>query len=154
MGTGPLPEWLRWKRGMVALDSYEDNLCLFRCLAVSRGCTPDRSTNRARKLAASFYERDKALPDVPETSLDQLGKIEEHFKTGIQVYEPTECGDWHLTRQAAQYDEKVSIGIYGEHAFLIKDIRKLANVYYCGACKARFTKAVSLQCHVKRCMTG
>ena len=89
MGTGPLPDWLRWKKGMVALDTYKDNLCLFRCLAVSRGCKPDRSRKLARKLASSFYDM-RLLLDVPKTSLE---KIEEHFKMGILVYEPTEYGD-------------------------------------------------------------
>ena len=35
--TGPLPDWLRnlaHSRSMVALDTYQDNLCLWRCIAV------------------------------------------------------------------------------------------------------------------------
>ena len=46
---GPLPDWLRnLARGrggpMVALDTFQDNLCLWRCIAVHRGERPDRST--------------------------------------------------------------------------------------------------------------
>ena len=41
MGTGPLPDWLRnLARGchaMVTLDTYRDNLCLWRCIAVHGG---------------------------------------------------------------------------------------------------------------------
>jgi len=42
LGTGSLPDWLRnLARGrggpIVALDTYQDNLCLWRCIAVHRG---------------------------------------------------------------------------------------------------------------------
>ena len=39
LGTGPLPDWLRnltHGREMVALDTFDDNLCLWRCIAVHR----------------------------------------------------------------------------------------------------------------------
>jgi len=50
VGTGPLPDWLRnlaHSRSMVALDTYKDNLCLWRCIAVHRGVRPDRCTKEA-----------------------------------------------------------------------------------------------------------
>ena len=53
LGTGPLPDWLRnlsHSRNMIALDTYKDNLCLWRCIAVHRGSRPDRSTTAARVL--------------------------------------------------------------------------------------------------------
>ena len=34
MGCGPLPEWLRKKRCINALDTFDDNLCVWRCLAL------------------------------------------------------------------------------------------------------------------------
>ena len=51
MGTGPLPDWLRnlaHGRSMVALDTYQDNLCLWRRMVVHRGTLPHRSTKGAR----------------------------------------------------------------------------------------------------------
>ena len=45
LGTGPLPDWLRnlaHNRSMIALDTYQDNLCLWRCIAVHRGSRPDQ----------------------------------------------------------------------------------------------------------------
>ena len=60
VGTGPLPNWLRnlaHSRAMVSLDVYNDNLCLFRCLAVHRGARTDRCTKEARntRLRASAF---------------------------------------------------------------------------------------------------
>jgi len=45
----------------------------------------------------------------------------------------------------------ITIGIYAGHAFLIKDIQKLARLYAFGSGQARFTKACNLQRHRKTC---
>ena len=48
----------------------------------------------------------------------------------------------------------MTIGVYGEHAFLIKDITKLAKTYECNHCHARFTQSNNLQRHAERCAQG
>ena len=37
LGQGCLPDWLRRKTGVLSLDTYRDNRCLFRCIAVHWG---------------------------------------------------------------------------------------------------------------------
>ena len=172
MGTGPLPDWLRnlahAARGqaMVALDTYRDNMCLWRCIAVHRGARPDRSTKAAQGLAKSFFKLRNTPTDCSKTSLDELEKVEMHLSKGtafsdwlgIRVYVPERVGTevvWHLTRNpAAQLKNIMTIGIFGGHAFLIKDIAKLAKTYACIHCNARFTKACNLQRHAERCAQG
>ena len=103
MGTGPLPDWLRnlahAARGqaMVALDTYKDDLCLWRCIAVHNGARPDRSTEAARNLAKSFYKVE-SMPTLAQgkISMDELEKVETHLNKGkplaewigIRVYTP------------------------------------------------------------------
>ena len=170
LGTGPLPDCLRnLARGghaMVALDTYQDNLCLWRCIAVHRGARPDRSTKVARGLAKSFFKLNTMPTNCPKTSLDELDKVEIHLNKsaafsdwlGIMVYVPVRVGTevvWHLTRNpAAQLKNIMTIGVFGGHAFLIKDIAKLAKTYACVHCNARFTQAGSLQRHAQRCAQG
>ena len=48
----------------------------------------------------------------------------------------------------------MTIGVYEGHAFLIKDITKLAKTYVCNDCGGRFTQAGSLQRHPKTCRKG
>ena len=58
LGAGPLPEWLcnlAHGRTVVALDTYRDNLCLWRCIAVPRGARSDRSTQVASSLARKEF---------------------------------------------------------------------------------------------------
>ena len=186
LGTGPLPDWLRnLTRGghaMLALDTYQDNLCLWRCIAVHRGSRPDRSTKVAQGLAKSFFKLKSMPTNCPITSLDELDKVEMHLNKGtafsdwlgIRVYVPERVGIeavWHLTRNpAAQLKNIITIGVFfffwggrgggggggggGGHAFLIKDIAKLAKTYACVHCNARFTQAGSLQRHAQRCAQG
>ena len=82
LGTGPLPNWLRnlaHGRSMLALDTYQDNVCLWRCIAVHRGARPDRSTTAARELAKNFFELRATPNDCPKTSLDELDRVERHL---------------------------------------------------------------------------
>ena len=183
LGTGPLPDWLRnlahASRGkaMVALDTYKDNMCLWRCIAVQKGARSDRSTEAAQGLAKSFYKLKNHVKDCRKTSLDELKKVEMHLNKGkvfkdwlgIRVYIPElvneeeikmEMGTnptivWHLIRNPApQNKNTMTIGIYEGHAFLIKDITKLAKAYECNHCHSRFTKACNLQRHAERCAQG
>ena len=155
LGTGPLPSWLRRKPGMYSLDTYGDNLCLFRCIAVHRGARADCCTRQARALAREIYKSPETCPGV---SQDELRKVEQHFRLGIRVYEPQESGDWLHRRHPAHYEKvgtpPMTIGVYEGHAFLIRDIQKLAKKFVCGDCNARFTQSNSLHRHADRCTQG
>ena len=48
----------------------------------------------------------------------------------------------------------MTIGLYDGHAFLIRDIKKVAQNYTCGDCQARFTQACDLVRHASRCTKG
>ena len=170
VGTGPLPDWLRnlaHTREMVALDVYRDNLCLWRCLAVHQGARTDRCTREAKTLAKSFYELKRIPANFRKTSLDELDKVERHLNAGkpikdwqgFRVYEPERLEDgqvvWHLrTNPPARLKNIVTIGVYEGHAFLIKDIVKLAKTLACTHCGLRFTQACHLQRHHETCSGG
>ena len=152
IGFGRLPDWLRNKHEVISLDTFNDNLCLFRCIAVYRGANKQFNTRRARELAQSFFFAYRKLTAVTSQQFDL---IEKHFKQGIAAYSVTNAGDFILIHQPSYYD-KVShptmhIGIYEGHAFLIKDINKVTNNYTCGECMARFTKSFHLDRHASRC---
>ena len=155
LGTGPLPDWLRnIARGrvgpIVALDTYNDSLCLWRCIAVHQGSRPDQSTKAARRLAKSFFKQDYIPNDYPKTGLNELFKVEQHLNKGKAL------SDWLASRFMSQTVKKMGlwcgvwlaslqpIGVYEGHAFLIRDIENLAKLYACDNCPARFTKVCNL----------
>ena len=117
LGTRCLLEWLGQKKGLIALDMCNDNLCLFRCLALHQGVQADRSTAKAKELTTSFYnEQNLVYPD-------QSRQSEKHFKLGIRVYQLIEQA-WQLTRQPHDYPNTMTIGMFEQHAFYIKDIKR------------------------------
>ena len=90
MGCGLLPEWLRKKRCINALDTFDDNLCVWRCLAlykqkdVKRGA--ERSTKEALNLAREFYSDNKLKrKDVRATKLVDFEGIAKHLNVNIML---------------------------------------------------------------------
>ena len=55
IGLGRLPDWIRKKQEVISLDTYNDNLCIFRCMAVHLGTDRRFNTRRARELAQNFF---------------------------------------------------------------------------------------------------
>ena len=157
LGFGRLPEWLRNKHGVLSLDTYEDNLCLFRCIAVHWGATPKRNMRKTRELEKSFFTQ---RPDLRNRLTDKhLSLLEKHFKQGIAAYEVQPNGDFILTHVPANYDQVgiplLNMGLYYGHAFLITDLKQVANTYTCGECQARFTQSCHLARHVaNNCSRG
>ena len=158
LGLGRLPDWLRNKRGVLSLDTYNDNLCLFRCIAVHWGATPKRNTRKTKELEESFFSQ---RPGLRNRLTDKhLSLLEKHFKQGIAAYTVQPNGDFILTHVPANYDQLgkhllLNMGLYDGHAFLITDLKQVAGTYTCGECQARFTKSCHLVRHVaSRCSRG
>ena len=170
LGNGRLPEWLRrLTQGgqIVSLDLYEDNLCVWRCIAVHNGCRPDRSTREATRLAKLHFNYAKTPKTFPKISLEALAAVERSMSKdtpvedwlGIRVYEPIREEDesvtWVLKRAPPSALKNIlTIGLFNDHAFLIKDITKLAKVFECKDCQQRFTQSVSLSRHASTCNQG
>ena len=55
IGLGRLPDWIRNKREVISLDTFNDGLCLFRCVAVFLGADKQYNMRRTRELARSFF---------------------------------------------------------------------------------------------------
>ena len=155
IGLGRLPDWIRNKREVLSLDNYNDNICLFRCMAVHRGSHKRDNTRRTRALAQSFFA---THPKLTIITSQQFHLLERHFKQGIAAYSVTNEGDFVLTYTPSHYDKvshpTMAIGLYEGHAFLITDINKVTNNYSCDGCMARFTRASDLYCHAPRCTRG
>ena len=95
LGCGPLPKWLADKKCIYAIDKIDDNLCLWRCLAIhqrimKRKKRPEEDTNRdALKLARDFYKKPSLKrEDVKPTRLVDFENIAKQFKVNIRLFEP------------------------------------------------------------------
>ena len=66
MGCRPLPDWLRDKRCIYAIDTFTDNLCVWRCLAIYKrhvrgeiNQVEKRNCRAALDLAREYYGDNK-----------------------------------------------------------------------------------------------
>ena len=157
LGLGQLPDWLRNKRGVLSLDTYDDNRCLFRCIAVHRGAHVRDNMRKTKELEKSFFAQ---RPGLRNRLTDKhLSLLEKHFKQGIAAYEVQPNGDFVLTHIPANYDQVgiplLNMGLYDGHAFLITDLKQVAGTYTCGDCQARFDRADNLARHAaNNCSRG
>ena len=94
LGCGPLPKWLADKKCIYAIDKIDDNLCLWRCLAIHQRIMkgkkrPEEDTNRdALKLARDFYKKPNLKRgDVKPTRLVDFENIAKQFKVNIRLFE-------------------------------------------------------------------
>ena len=157
LGLGQLPDWLRNKRGVLSLDTYDDNRCLFRCIAVHRGAHVRDNMRKTKELEKSFFAQ---RPGLRNRLTDKhLSLLEKHFKQGIAAYTVQPNGDFVLTHIPANYDQVgiplLNMGLYDGHAFLITDLKQVAGTYTCGDCQARFDRADNLARHAaNNCSRG
>ena len=157
LGLGRLPDWLRNKHGVLSLDTYQDNRCLFRCIAVHWGADVRRNMRKTCELEKSFFAQ---RPGLRNRLTDKhLLLLERHFKQGIAAYTVQPNGDFVLAHLPANYDKVgrpvLTMGLYDGHAFLIRDLKQVAHDYTCGDCQAKFTKSCNLLRHVAtRCSGG
>ena len=89
----PLPSYIKKKKSVIVLETepnnnkrYNDNLCLFRCLALHRGCDLYR-LKPAVKTLYETYDRDHVpMEEFAGVTLDDLYRIETTFQTNVCVY--------------------------------------------------------------------
>ena len=166
LGCGSLPDWLHWKRCIYALDNEKDNLCVWRCLVISkrirenRPRPEERTTRDALQLAREFYNQPN-LPvrKVRPTKLIDFERIAAKFQVNIRLYEPKNQSTWKLVFGQNQFRESRSnldIGLCEGHCFFIKDINLLANHWECTGCQQRFSYHQHYHRHIteERCTGG
>ena len=129
---GRLPEWLRKKKGIFALDVFDDNLCVFRCLVVHRGAHKRNKIRQTRQMAKECF----SVHEIPNKNVQvqHIPLIANYFIQHI-VYEVSPEGVFGVTGSLTPEEEgeylTMTIGIYNEHAFLITDLEKAAKAYEC-----------------------
>ena len=96
MSCGPLPDWLRNRRCIYVLDSFDDNLCVWRCFAIykrlargEKNRVQERNCNAVLNLAREYYgDNNLKKRDVRPTELVDFEGIARHRNVNIMLYEP------------------------------------------------------------------
>ena len=95
-GCGPLSDWLRKKRCIYAMDKFDYNLYVWRCLAIykrfargEKNQVEKRNCDAAKCLAHEYYaDNNFEKRDVRPTRLVDFEGIARHHNVNIMLYEP------------------------------------------------------------------
>ena len=153
-----LPDYVKNNKAIFGLEkdcyrktTYNDNLCLFRCLALHLG----------REAAALYAEyTDTPVRHFAGVTLDELDKVETTFKTNVFVYKLVEIADGKTTaelvrRSMGHYTETMYLNLYEAHFSYIKDIRMYSHSYKCSKCEQALWKSpYHLHRHERTCTVG
>ena len=142
------------KRGMLHFQrkpktnrKYNDNLCVFRCLAKYLYDDCSVAVELLKK-----YDFCANLTTFKGIFLKDFAKLENLFDVQIGVYNISFKGKVTVvqppTKNFAE-NGKVNINLYKRHASLIVDFNQYAQIFICPKCYMKFSKRAHLQQHFK-----
>ena len=96
MGCGPLPDWLRSKRCIYALDKFDDNICVWSCLSIHKKLArgeenrvQERNRNAAFGLVCEYYgDKNLKKRNMRPTKLVDFESIARHHNVNIMLDKP------------------------------------------------------------------
>ena len=93
VGMTDLPMYIKRNKAVIALEKepvhakrYNDNLCLFRCLALHRGCERRRLEPAVETLYATYAQDGVPMAAFAGVTMDDLYRVETTFETNVCVY--------------------------------------------------------------------
>ena len=97
----PLPIYIKKNKAVIGLERepihqirYNDNLCLFRCLALHQGGDVRRLESALEKLYDTYKQDDDVpMEEFAGITLEDLYRIETTFQTNVCVYKLVKTDD-------------------------------------------------------------
>ena len=161
-----LPDYLKHNKAIVGLEkdhhrnaTYNDNLCLFRCLALHQGCDVRRLETTVVTLYAKYTDT-LVHHDFAGVTIDDLSKIEATFGVNVVVYKLVPTGNEKtkaeiVRRSLCSYAQTMYLNLYEAHFSYIKDIRMYSHSYKCSKCEQALWKSPwELHRHERTCEAG
>ena len=93
VGMIPHPVYIKKNKVVIGFEKepihhkrYNNNLCLFRCLALHRGCDRYRLELAVKMLYKAYDQDDVPMEEFDGVTLDDLYRVETTFETNVCVY--------------------------------------------------------------------
>ena len=159
----PLPVYIKKNRAVIGLEKdnnkrYGDNLCLFRCLALHRGCARNRLEPEVKTLYETYAQDGIPMEKFAGIALKDLYRVETTFQTNVCVYslvkpdEEDEQSTAELVRRSiCKYPTTLYLNLYETHFSFIQDRRMYCHSYRCRKCNSLWKDAWSLRNHESTC---
>ena len=139
VGMISLPVYIK-KNKVIGLETernhnkrYNDNLCLFRCLALHRGCDRYRLEPAVKTLYEAYAQDDVPMEEFAGVTMDDLYRVETTFQTNVCVYslvkpdgEDGEDGKTTaelVRRSVCKYPDTLYLNLHETNFSFIQDVR-------------------------------
>ena len=156
-----LPKYLADSRNIICLDkdkhqkSYQDNLCLFRCLAVHQ-----HGVEFTEENVLQLFEEWKSFLKKPSlhrnlyrgVELRQIPKFETCFKTNISIYSLNDNQEAQLVYNSlGRQESSMCLNLYENHLSYITNFENYCKKFRCRHCGFLSNTRLVLQRHESIC---
>ena len=135
---------------------YDDNFCLFRCLALHFGANFRSLAAPTKRLVKQFTD-EYGINAAEGVSIDDLELVELCFKVGINVYSLQASGrgrNAEMVRMSKTPYPVMRVNIYENHLSYIHNFDVYAKQFTCIKCGRILSQTCNLARHVKTCVPG
>ena len=165
----PLPVYIKKNKAVIGLETernhnkrYSNNLCLFRCLALHRGCDRYRLEPTVKTLYEAYAQDAVPTEEFDGVTLDDLYRVETTFQTNVCVYklvkpdgEDGKTTAELVSRSLCKYPTTHYLNIHETHFPFIQDVRMYCHSYRCRkGGDSLLTHAWKLRQHESTCTEG
>lgn len=161
------------EKNLVKFENLKDNLCFWRCLAAY--INPDKKDYRnletpAKELYMNFYGKkydtsyngvqyleykkfaDKEVDESEyEKAVDEIDKIEQHFKININIYTQDEKEVTQIDRRSVHNNNVLYLLRHDNHFCYIKKIDNFVSSFKCSRCSKIWSNSIACHRHEKTC---
>ena len=146
----PLPTYIKKNKSIIGLERepikgkrYNDNLCLFRCLALHRGGEVRHLESAVTKLYETYNQDHVPIERFVGITLEDLYRIETTFQTNVCVYKLVESDDDDddgkkiaelVRRSLCHYSDTMYLNLHETHFSYIQNIQMYCHSYKCRKC--------------------
>ena len=133
-----LPTYIKKNKVVIGLERepihhkrYNDNLCLFRCIALHRGGDRYHLESAVTKLYKTYKQDDDVpMEEFAGITLEDLYRVETTFQTNVCVYKLVESDDADgkktaelVRRSLCHYSDTMYLNLHETHFSYIQNIQ-------------------------------
>ena len=149
-----LPEYLKTCKNIIGLENVDNNLCFWVCLALAEGCRRDRYISKAKELFNKFYIN-KTVDDYGGfdfvNELDKYEAFNTKYAINIVSYYEDETIEYVRRSEFNANRASIYFNLHLDHFSYIPNLEKLAKMYICNRCSAKFDTNYNLDRHIDTC---
>ena len=145
VSMNPLPTYIKKNKAVIGLERepihhrrYNNNLCLFRCLALHRGGDRYHLESADTKLYETYKQDDDVpMEEFAGVTLEELYRVETTFQTNVCIYKLVESDDDDdgkktaelVRRSLCHYSDTMYLNLHETHFSYIQNIQMYCHSY-------------------------